>query len=284
MGEIMKRIALIVGLIVAATVMIAGPASAAVPGLGYYLAQSNTDSTVFKSVLRTCPAGQVVIGTGFQLSGAEGSVVLDDLIPTETSVTVSAGEVVGPGEPADGTTLNWSVTGFATCAARPSGYEIVPQTTPFGVSTERHVAAGCPGTKQLIGGGSSLSNGFGQISIRSMTLGSGFVNVDAVDDEDGYTGGWSVSAYAICADTLPPGFRSNGGNTVNNSVSPKGVTSDCAFGDRPLSAGWSTLNREQVIVTGAFPTGDGVRVNASEDATGFDQNWTVAASFLCATP
>jgi hypothetical protein len=279
----MKRIAWIVSLAVAATLMIAEPAGAAVPGLGYFLTPSETNSAVYKSVTFACPPGQVVVGTGYQLAGAEGSVVLDDLIPTETGVTVGAGEVVGPGEPADGTTLNWSVTAFTSCADRPAGYQIVPETSFFGPATERHVAALCPGGKRLIGGGTSLSNGFGQISVREMDLGFGGVNAYAVDDEDGYTGSWSVSAYAICADLLP-GLRSLGGNTVNNSQSPKGVTSSCPFGDRPLSAGWATLSREQIIVTGAYLTGNGVRVTAAEDDTGYSGNWTISSGYTCATP
>jgi len=93
-----------------ATVLVPQAAYAAnLPGLQYLVAETEFTSSVYKSIDLYCPVGQRVVGGGFSLIGAQGSVVLDDFIPTTDHLTVGAGEIVGPGEPADGTTANWKV-------------------------------------------------------------------------------------------------------------------------------------------------------------------------------
>lgn len=64
------------------------------------------NSAVYKSVRVPCPAGTVVIGGSYELQDAPGAVVLDDFIPSSTDLLVGASEIVGPGEPADGTTAS----------------------------------------------------------------------------------------------------------------------------------------------------------------------------------
>jgi len=109
----------------------------------------------------TAQRGKRVVGGSYDLEGAAGSVVLDDFIPTTDHLTVGAGEVVGPGEPADGTTANWQVKAIVACATPPPGLEIVVSTSAFGPGTSRPVQANCPSGKILISAGVSLRlNGF----------------------------------------------------------------------------------------------------------------------------
>jgi len=156
-------------------------------------ASTGSDSVVYKSVTVSCPAGMQVVGGGYSLPGALGSVVLDDFIPTATSVKVGAGEVVGPGEPSDGTTANWSVTATATCANPLPGWQISEHTSVFAPGTSRIVSATCPIGEQAIGAFASLTNGWGQISIDALLLNNppgqaGWAQANATDDEDGYSG------------------------------------------------------------------------------------------------
>src|SRR2546423_353188 len=83
--------------------------------------------------------------------------------------------------------------------------------------------------------GASLSQGFGQISISELRFGDNLVTASAVDDEDGYSGSWSVSAYAICANPLP-GRQVVSSAQAADSNSPKFIRVQCPEGTRMLSA------------------------------------------------
>lgn len=99
---------------------------------------------MYRSVTADCPASTVVVCGGYDLIGAEGSVVLDDFIPNGPSLTVGAGEVVGPGEPSDGTTVTWQVKAIAVCAVPPPGYLVVPGSSDFTQSSSEFASTVCP--------------------------------------------------------------------------------------------------------------------------------------------
>jgi hypothetical protein len=289
--HLIGRAGLATGLIAAATAVLAtpSPAAAAVPGLQYITASTGSDSTVYKSVDVMCPGNQVVLGGGYQLLGGEGSVVLDDFIPSARSMHVGAGEVVGPGEPADGTTANWRIVATAVCADFIPGWEIVTRVSEYNTGTARQVDAICPFGKRVVGGGASLANGWGQISIKSLDLNDNYTEAAAIDDEDGYSGAWSITAYAICANPLP-GIQHAVWGTASDSVSPKTSTATCTGGTRALSAGWQLrwpLNapQEQVLNTSAFIASGGIGVTTIEyeDDTGFSGTWGELTQTICAT-
>ena len=73
----------------------ASPASAAFPDRET-VAASSASNSVDKGVTVTCPAGKRVVGSGADIGGypaGRGAVVLDDVIPTSTTVTAYAYEV-----------------------------------------------------------------------------------------------------------------------------------------------------------------------------------------------
>jgi hypothetical protein len=285
------RAVLASSVIAAATAVLAtpSPAVAAVPGLQYISASTGFDSTVYKSVDVTCPGTQVVLGGGYQLQGGEGSVVLDDFIPSGHTMHVGAGEVVGAGEPTDGTTANWRIVATAVCAGGVPGWEIVTRVSEFNTGTARQVDAICPSGKRVIGGGASLANGWGQISINSLDLNDNYTEASAIDDEDGFSGAWSITAYAICANPLP-GIQHALWGTGADSISPKTSTATCAAGSRVLSAGWQlrwppNAAQEQVLNTSAFiaPGGTAVTTIEYEDDTGYSGTWGELTQAICAT-
>jgi hypothetical protein len=274
--------------VVAAMVVAPAPASAAVPGLVYVTAATGFDSNVYKSVRVFCPAGTQVIGGGYELIGGEGSVVLDDFIPSATSVLVGAGEIVGPGEPADGTTEFWQARATAVCANPLPGYSIVSGSSTFSAGASKSASAFCP-SGVPIGAGASLSNGFGQVSINALSIFSTSAAAAAGQDEDGYSGSWSVTVYTICANPLP-GLSNVFANSATNSDVTHGATAVCAAGKRPTGGGWqvsqSSGGARQAFNAELFVNGDpafpNFTVRAAEDANGFSGNWSASVQAICA--
>jgi hypothetical protein len=254
----------------------------------YVPASTGYDSKVYKSVTAYCPAGTVVIGGGYDLIGAEGSVVLDDFIPNGPSLTVGAGEVVGPGEPSDGTTQTWRITAIAGFALPPPGYQVVPGTSDFKRSSSQFADALCPAGLTAIGAGASLSNGWGQVSLNGVLRFDTGITASAVDDEDGYSGNWSVTAYAICASGRLPGLHNVNGSPVNaDSSFIKVATAYCPAGQQAIGAGWwnfgeSVYVDEQLLNIHANVWSAGVTGMASEDANGYSGNWSFTTVVTCA--
>jgi hypothetical protein len=281
---------LLVGLVAAgaSAVVVSAPASAAVPGLVYITAHTGFDSSVYKSVTALCPEGTRLVGGGWEVVGAPGEIVMDDFIPSARSLLVGAGEIVGPGERSDGTTQPWAVVAMAVCANPPPGYQIVASTSAFAPGGSRTALVSCPVGKALIGAGASLSNGFGQISVAELYVADDFAQATAVDDEDGYSGSWSVTAYAICADPLP-GLQITFDQTTFTSSSSKEANAGCPAGKRLLGAGWSVFGGSETsqllaIFVNVFghTTPPSVRTVGTVDANGFSGGWWIKAQAICA--
>lgn len=281
----------LIAVVVAASGLVAAPASAAVPGLQYVTAVTDFDSRVYKSVPVTCPAGTQAVGGGYDLVGAEGSVVLDDFIPSANGFLVGAGEIVNPGG-SSGTSETWQIKATAACASPLPGYTIVSNTSDFTRGGSRPIDATCPAGESAIGGGASLSNGWGQISIVNMEVLSDVVIAAGVEDGDGYSGNWSITAYAICANSLPGRQRISIFSTPYDSSRFKSAIAVCPTGQQAIGSGWELtsgsplttrelLNIHLNIFGGSNPL-SGVSTFATEDANGFSRNWEVFAQAICA--
>jgi hypothetical protein len=91
-----------------------------VNGLETISSNSVNSSTSPQIAIARCPTGKVVVGSGAELDGnssglppdGETDVVLDEIVPSSTRVTVTAYE----DEP---TNANWDVTAYALCATAP---------------------------------------------------------------------------------------------------------------------------------------------------------------------
>jgi hypothetical protein len=266
----------------------AAPALAAVPGGVLPLsAETNFDSTVYKSVKVFCPSGMQVIGGAYQLVGAEGAVVLDDFIPSADNLLVGAGEIVGPGEASDGTTRSWKVVATVECANALAAYSVQPNSSNFIVATDQSARAVCPPGRAVIGGGASLSNGFGQASIKSLFIDSTFVQADAVADADGYSGAWSVTAYAICAAAPLPGWH------VVQAASFAGIsqiaTAFCPGGQIPVGTSWTvgtTMNpkTDQYITRSTISTDPDPGVTTAAVSIAGRRDWSLGANAVCINP
>ena len=112
-----------------------------------------------KSVTATCPAGKRVLGTGADINAGNGQVGIDDMRPNPglTAVTVQALEdETGQAGP-------WNVTAYAICANPLAGLERVSATSSLDSSSNRAATATCSPGKTLIGTGSDINAGTGQV-------------------------------------------------------------------------------------------------------------------------
>ena len=152
---------------------------------------SATNSAIRKTVTTTCPAGQVVYGTGAQVTGATGAVAISDIIPSTTQVTVSAVEI-----DTWGTAANWSVKAYAFCAESQSSRELVSSTTASN-SRNKSAAATCPAGKELTGTGFDIDHDNGRVAVKDLWP----RNTEAyayASEVAGNSGNWALTTYAIC--------------------------------------------------------------------------------------
>jgi hypothetical protein len=270
-------------LVGAGTLGAAGPEAEAVPGLQRVLATSVSNSTSPKSALAACPPGTRVIGTGAQITGGLGQVMIDDITPNAalTSVTVTGFE------DDDGFTGNWSVTAIAICANPLPGLERVSGSIGPNSNRIKSAEVQCPGTKKLVGSGAQITGGRGQVTLEFLVPSSDFSRTfaRAFEDQDGTTANWSLTVYAICANAVLPGQEWFSVGTGFDSVA-KGITAGCPS-TQVISTGFSLVQGSgQVVLTDLVPnaTLTTVHVAAVEDQDGQSGVWSIRSFAICATP
>jgi hypothetical protein len=214
----MVAASLVAGLLVTAQPASAVPTLHRVPG-----PSSPIDSDGPKTARAECPAGERVLGGG-------GSVVQNTNIPVKgltltklRPVHVDDREHPRPGledyyevtgsEVGDGTGALWFVTAYALCA-NPDyvpGLHIISKTTlPSSQPRQATATDRCPSWQRVIGSGAEIHNPRGRVSLQvARASGPGDI-ARAQAHEDvrlpEHTLPWSVTAYAVCANT-PPGYK-----------------------------------------------------------------------------
>jgi hypothetical protein len=264
------------------TFVLAEPASAAVPGLQRVVGSRTSNSVSPTSASATCPAGKRVIGTGAQISGGQGQVVIDDITPNAalTSVTVTGYEDV------DGFAGNWTVIAYAVCANPLPGLQRVPFTEGPDSERIKTPSGQCPGSKRTIGIGAAMTGARGRATFSAMVTASGFRNTfaQAFEQQAGTNASWSITVYLICADTTLPGQLLVSDATVFDSQ-PKGITTGCPS-TKVVGPGFSLVQGNgQVVLTDMVPNSTLTTVHAAavEDQDGQSGVWTVRAFASCAT-
>jgi hypothetical protein len=112
-----RGLALALGVAVVVVFAPASPASAAVPGLVRISVTSASNSTDFRSITATCPVGKVLVGTGYEITGGTGEVVVDDFTPNGGAGTAPTSVISGAYEE-DAFAGNWDLRSYAICADR----------------------------------------------------------------------------------------------------------------------------------------------------------------------
>jgi hypothetical protein len=261
----------------------AGSAHAAVAALeGVRLSALSTSSN--KGIGVSCPGGKRVTGAAGSIGvsgGGGGQVALRLIRPNDalTGVTVTAVE------DQNGFAGFWDVTARAICATPPAGLERVAATSPSN-SSNKSATATCPGNKRLLGTGAELTGGEGQVALNDIIPGSGLqsVSVQALEDSDGTTDNWSVTAVAVCANAGPGRERVAAGG-VNDSSSPKSASAPCPVGKQLTGLGGEiTGGGGQVVAHSLVPQDDlaSGSFRAFEDESGTAASWSVRAFSICA--
>lgn len=156
---------------------------------------SANNSTSPKSVTATCPAGTRLYGLGAELNGALGAVILDDLTPNAglTAATLTAyerGAFAG----------NWSITGYAVCAAGAATMTRVANTVSSGSVSPSDASVSCPAGTKIHGVGGELNGALGNVLIEDMQVTAALVSSTSKAYETIATGAnWSITAYNICS-------------------------------------------------------------------------------------
>lgn len=167
------------------------------PGQQIVTASAVSNSVSGTGVTATCPVGKRLIGTGGELTGATGQVVMDDITP---SSTLSSVRVTGF-EDDNGTAANWSVRAYAVCAYPLAGLSRVTATSASNSLTAKSTTANCPVGRKLTGTGGDFTGGVGQVVMDDITPNSilSGLTITGREDENGTTASWFTHAYAICA-------------------------------------------------------------------------------------
>lgn len=235
-----------------------------------------------KGALATCPAGKRLLGPAGRLVNGSGQVVLDGLSPASALTSTSA---FGR-EDDTGFSDDWVTIAEGICATPPPGLQVVSDTSPTN-SSSKSVTATCPAGKRVLGTGADTVAGNGQVVLDDIAPNAALTAVTAYGAEDGngYSGSWSIRAYAVCA-TAPGGLQRVATTSASNSAGiGKTQSAPCPAGKDLLGVG-GALNggAGQVVLDELNPAADlaSVDVHASEDEDGQAASWSLTAYAICA--
>lgn len=270
----------------------AGPA-AAVTGIEKVTGEvSAVDSQQTHTSEAFCPAGKFVIGGGgwaFAVAADDSEkVTLVQMRPQHSTNGGRDSYVVTGSETTAAMTGDWWVQAYAICASSSglSGYTVV--STNNGVTSspsEMATAAGCGG-KRAIGGGARITNPGRDVSLQTVRAsGSGdIVRAAAHEDVQGYSGNWTVDAYAICVNA-PSGYEVvTTESTARHSEAEKSAFAQCPAGKRVHGAGAATNSVAGVSLQVVYPYNDLDEVQAfAVESSPVSQDWDfIVAQAICA--
>jgi hypothetical protein len=165
------------------------------------------------------------------------------------------------------------------------GLERVVAASPAN-STNKGVSAVCPVGKKLLGTGAAITGGAGQVVLRELIPGSALTSVSAfgAEDENGFTGNWSVTAYAVCA-TPVAGLQRVTAASASDSNSSKSAVATCPAGKHVTGVGGRLQGAGgQVFMDDLIPFPEratAVQVVGIEDQNGTNANWSATAYAIC---
>jgi hypothetical protein len=263
-------------------VVAAAPASA-VPGLTLVTATSPWDSTGSKESLASCPRGTRILGGGGYVQGGGRQVHLTRLQALGSSDRFAAGAQENGAYAG-----SWRVYAYGICGRAPAGLEYVSFQSPRDSDAHKQVRATCSAGRRVVSAGARIYGGAGDAVLLRFQPGQDQVEVEAVEDENGYGGDWMVWAHGVCADPLPGWQLVSGATPADSSDKVNSVT--CPAGKRLHGFG-SAMNGEspadwgEAIHTGAYPDAGltAATTVVVEDVTGIANAWFTSTVAICAT-
>ena len=271
---------------------VAQPAFALPGGLQYAQAHSANDSSSYKFIQASCPAGTVGVGGSALVAGTSNARI-------NYAYPSANGYVVTAVEPRGGLTENWQLYVNAICAPPPPGLEYRTTSSVSDSASSHAVTTACSPGKKAIGMGGGVDTAGGAISFSDIVLTavrsqSTLDSVTAAGSEDqvGSPGSWDVSATAVCANPVA-GLTLAPGQSTNSSASHQSATAVCPTGTKVHSGGFVVVGAGGEadvssfhFATDLYNNGAGVQalqIDGQEDRDGFAGNWYVLSQAICAS-
>jgi hypothetical protein len=256
--------------LIAAGVLSSAPAtaSASVPDRQLVYADSVTNSSD-KGVTVTCPEGTQRLASGVDVGGVGGAyVVVDDLVPGPRSVTAFGYEYHY------GTSFTWFIRAWAVCGSLSTSVYTYAHTSSYDTTVNKSASAECGSSQVLLGTGYQLSGARGDALVTALTPSQNKVTVEAsAVDLSSSMGGWSVTAFAICA--TDPGGRSQICDTTSSDSGYSRLGhATCPSGMEAFGAGFA-LNgfRGRLNNRDIYPTDDGTAISDAEEHVSTTDVW-----------
>ena len=254
----------------------AGSASAAVTNLELvHSSEQEAPATA------TCPPGKRVLGgTGYlEANTSGGQVTFRNIRPNPELTAVHVQGL----EDENGAASTVFTHAHAFCATPPPGLERVVVASAS-TSANKSVTAPCPAGKALLGAGGEIAGGAGQVAVDDIKPGFALsgVTVGGDEDENGFAGSWSVTAYAICA--VPPAGLEAKVETSATDSDWKLSSPTCSEGKQLIGTGAELGGGAGRVIVGFDPQPglDSVLITAGEDENGTATNWFVRGYAICA--
>ena len=233
-----------------------------------------------KTIKATCPSGKVVTGGGGYLTlsqAAEAHVALDRLEPAAdgSGFTATMRKVDGYGG-------NWMVTALAICAPAPAGWQVVSST---GANQDQYVTTpSCGAGKSVIGMGGRINGGSGEVVLDDVQPAFDLktVTVRGVAIPGGADNTWTVTAFAVCANT-PPGLERVALVSAYHDDPELTLVKGCPAGKALYGAGAAIgAGNGAVLLNGVnIAPLDTVRTWAHEISGGDPGTWNLTAYGIC---
>jgi hypothetical protein len=266
----------------AAVTAFAAPAAAAISQVQVVDVTSTVGVASSHEATATCPGAMKVAGAGVTNTGL-GQVVVDVLRPETRSVYAHAFT--------DGTGFTgiWSLTVRAICVPdnEVAFHEVTGVTSNSDSLSPKSETSTCPGGKDLIGMGWSISGASGQVTVTEVIPSRTFARVKAYEDDDGTTAAWSLTTYRICASTVT-GLEIRTSSTTANSNVSQGKSQTCPAGKVGLGGGANVVGGSgNIVLNNLWPGGhyagvDLMNATAREDEDGTTGTWHVTLNLICA--
>ena len=132
--------------------------------------------------------------------------------------------------------------------------------------------------------GGQLSVNSAEVRFEGIHTLSDSVVVVADEDETGYAGNWFIGASALRV--APARSASSSLSAASRTRIPQSVTAACPGAKRLLGVGGRVQNGQQQVLDDLRPNAGltSVTVTGFEDETGYQSDWYVEATAICATP
>jgi hypothetical protein len=240
-----------------------------------------------KTIVAYCPAGKRIIGGGGEIDtvGSDRNPAFTELRPVFRIDGTRDAYVVTAAETPPGTTEEWELEAHAICANPLPGMFMIAYTTSPSSSSVQNSAVGCP---WIIGAGARISTASGRVVLQAaipFAPGS-LARARGHEIPAGYSGTWTVTAYAICVPTKPAGYTIVVGHSSERmSEASKHASAQCPPDRKLLSVGGAITPTApgHVSLANMLPSSSQRSDVYAVENTPTNLNWeSIAATAICA--